>query len=103
MQLYTHALSPYSAKVRIALAEKGIDYEEIQVPVGRHGIVSKPPELVAANPRDQVPTLLDDSLALYDSTVILEYLDERTPIRRCSRTVSPSAHERAGSKTMPTG
>lgn len=79
MQLYTHALSPYSAKVRIALAEKGIDYEEIRVPVGRRGIVAKPPELLTANPRGQVPTLLDDGLVLYDSTVIVEYLDERHP------------------------
>jgi glutathione S-transferase len=79
MQLYTHALSPYSAKVRIALAEKGPDYEEIQLPVGRAGIVSKPPELLAANPRGQVPTLIDGAVVLYDSTVICEYLDERHP------------------------
>ncbi len=79
MQLYTHVLSQYSAKVRIALAEKRIDHEEIQVPVGRHGIVSKPPELLTANPRGQVPTLLDDGLLLYDSTVIVEYLEELHP------------------------
>ena len=79
MQLYTHALSPYSAKVRIALAEKGLDYEEIQLSVGRAAIVSKPSELLAANPRAQVPTLIDGALALYDSTVILEYLEEVHP------------------------
>jgi glutathione S-transferase len=65
--------------VRIALAEKGLDYEEIQLPVGRAGILSKPPELLAANPRGQVPTLIDGAVALYDSTVICEYLDERHP------------------------
>jgi glutathione S-transferase len=79
MQLYTHALSPYSAKVRIALAEKGLDYEEIQLPVGRAGILSKPPELLAANPRGQVPTLIDGGNVLYDSSVICEYLEELHP------------------------
>lgn len=79
MKLYTHALSPYSAKVRIALDEKGVAFEEIALPVGRAGIQSKPKELLAANPRAQVPTLLDGDLALYDSTVIVEYLDEKRP------------------------
>lgn len=79
MKLYTHALSPYSAKVRIALDEKGLAFEEIALPVGRAGIKSKPPEFLAANPRAQVPTLLDGDLALYDSTVIVEYLDEKHP------------------------
>jgi len=79
VKLYTHALSPYSAKVRIALDEKGIVFDEIALPVGRQGIRTKPPELLAANPRAQVPTLLDGDLALYDSTVIVEYLEARQP------------------------
>jgi len=79
VKLYTHALSPYSAKVRIALDEKGLAFEEIALPVGRAGIKSKPAEFLAANPRAQVPTLLDGDLTLYDSTVIVEYLDEKHP------------------------
>lgn len=79
MKLYTHALSPYSAKVRIALEEKGLPYEEVALPIRRAGIVEKPAELQEVNPRGEVPVLLDGDVRLYDSTVILEYLEERTP------------------------
>jgi glutathione S-transferase len=79
VKLYTHKLSPYSAKVRMALDEKGIPFEEVALPVRRAGIIEKPRELLEANPRGQVPTLLDGTLRLYDSTVILEYLEELRP------------------------
>jgi glutathione S-transferase len=80
MKLYTHALSPFSAKVRIALDEKGVEVEEIALPISRTAVLDKPAELLDANPRGQVPTLIDGSLRLYDSTVILEYLEERHPV-----------------------
>lgn len=79
MKLFTHKLSPYSAKVRIALAEKGVPFDEVALPIRRTGILEKPPELLAVNPRGQVPTLLDGDVRLYDSTVILEYLEDRYP------------------------
>jgi glutathione S-transferase len=79
MKLYAFPLSPFSAKVRIALAEKGLDCEIVDVPTSRGGIVSKPAELLAINPRGQVPVLVDGELALYDSTVIVEYLEDRFP------------------------
>lgn len=79
MKLYTHPLSPYAAKVRIALDEKRVAFEEVALPVGRQGLLSKPPELLAANPRGQVPVLFDGDVVLHDSTVIVEYLDEIAP------------------------
>src|SRR5215472_10360585 len=79
MKLYTHALSPFSAKVRIVLREKGLQFDDEQLPITRKAILSKPERLLAANPRGQVPTLFDEDLVLYDSTVILEYLEERAP------------------------
>jgi glutathione S-transferase len=79
VQLYTHALSPFAAKVRIALDEKGIAYEELALPIRRSGIIEKPDELWRVNPRGEVPVLLDGDVRLYDSTVILEYLEERRP------------------------
>lgn len=79
MKLYTHALSPFSAKVRIALAEKGVSVDEERLPITRTAIVHKPKQLLDANPRGQVPTLLAGDLALHDSTVILEWLEERYP------------------------
>src|SRR5262245_32439704 len=79
MQLITHALSPYSAKVRTARREKGIGFEDEKLPITRAGIARKPEKLLAANPRGQVPVLFDGEVALHDSTVILEYLEERQP------------------------
>ncbi len=79
MKLITHALSPFSAKVRIALREKGLPFEDEQLPIARAGIVRKPEALLAASPRGQVPVLFDGEVVLHDSTVILEYLEERHP------------------------
>lgn len=79
MKLYTTALSPYSAKVRAALYEKEITFDPIEVPFGRTGFLAKPPEMLRINPRGQVPVLIDGEVALYDSTVILEYLEDRYP------------------------
>ena len=79
MKLFTHALSPFSGKVRIALDEKGVAIEEEQLPITRQAVVHKPKEMLDANPRGEVPTLVADGLVLYDSTVILEWLEERHP------------------------
>jgi glutathione S-transferase len=79
MKLVTHALSPFSAKVRIALREKGLAFEDERLAIARAGIVRKPEALLAANPRGQVPVLFDGAVVLHDSTVILEYLEERHP------------------------
>ena len=80
MQLWSGVLSPFSAKVRIALAEKGLAAEVQEVPWSRETLWGpKPPEFLAVSPRGQVPVLIDDGTAIYDSTVILEYLEERNP------------------------
>ncbi|MGA8567435.1 MAG: glutathione S-transferase family protein, partial [Candidatus Binataceae bacterium] len=62
------------------LIEKGLEFEKINVlwdPV--RGFAEKPAEMLAINPKGQVPTLVDGEIALYDSTIILEYLEERYP------------------------
>ena len=80
MKLYSGPLSLFTAKVRIALDEKGLRYDKISVPFTRTaGYQPKHPDVLAANPKGQVPVLIDDGLALYDSTVILEYLEDRYP------------------------
>lgn len=80
MKLYSGPLSLFTAKVRVALAEKKIDYERIDVPFTRSGgYAPKLPEMLAINPKGQVPVLIDGDLEVYDSTIILEYLDERYP------------------------
>jgi glutathione S-transferase len=79
MKLYSGPLSLFTAKVRIALDEKGIAYERIDVPFSRQGYQPKHPDVLAINPKGQVPVIVDEGLALYDSTVILEYLEDRHP------------------------
>jgi RNA polymerase-associated protein len=58
----------------MVLAEKGVAVEIVEVDPG-----NKPEDLAEINPYNSVPTLLDRELVLYESTVIMEYLDERFP------------------------
>ncbi|QVX17004.1 stringent starvation protein A [Pseudomonas congelans] len=71
---YSDPADHYSHRVRIVLAEKGVSAEIIEVVAGRH-----PPQLIEVNPYGSVPTLVDRDLALYESSVVIEYLDERYP------------------------
>jgi glutathione S-transferase len=78
MKLLAALISPYTRKVRVVLAEKKIECEMEIVdvapsdnPVNKH------------NPLGKIPTLLlDDGSALYDSRVIVEFLDSVSPISR---------------------
>jgi len=81
MQLYSGPLSLFTAKVRIALAEKSLAYDRIEVGWNRHDrYLPHHPDVEAINPKGQVPCLVDGDLVLYDSTVILEYLEDRQPV-----------------------
>jgi glutathione S-transferase len=73
--LYDDVFSPYARKVRIALYEKGLDFERIRALQGDCNRT----DFVHVNPRAEVPALVDGDLALYDSTVICEYLEDRYP------------------------
>jgi glutathione S-transferase len=77
LKLYEHPLSAYAMKVKIALNEKGLDYETA-IPEGM-STGKAGGEFVDANPRAEVPTLLDGEFRLFDSTVILEYIEEKWP------------------------
>lgn len=80
MQLYSGPLSLFTAKVRIALDEKELEYERIEVPFTRaDGYAPKHPAVLEHNPKAQVPVLVDEDLVLFDSTVIVEYLDDVAP------------------------
>lgn len=80
MKLYSGPLSLFTAKVRVALAEKGLSYELLPVPFSRKdGYSPKLPQMLAINPKGQVPVLIDGDLAIYDSTLIFEYLEDRYP------------------------
>jgi glutathione S-transferase len=74
MILYQHPLSPYAQKIRIALREKGLSFDAKLLPIaGPDG----PPTLV--NPRIELPALDDGGVVIFDSTIILEYLEDRFP------------------------
>jgi glutathione S-transferase len=72
MRLYTFVHSPNPLKVRIALAELGVQVEEVQVNLfrGEH----RQPEFRALNPHGKVPVLVDGDLVLPESNAILSYL-----------------------------
>jgi stringent starvation protein A len=74
MTLYSDPLCPYCHRVRMVLAEKGITVEMVDVDSN-----DLPDELMDFNPYGTVPTLVDRDLRLYESRIIMEYLDERFP------------------------
>ena len=74
MTLYSSDTDLYCHRVRIVLAEKGINFDVVKV-----DIANPPEDLMELNPYGMVPTLVDRDLVLYDSQVIMEYLDERFP------------------------
>jgi glutathione S-transferase len=73
--VYDAARCPYCARVRIVLAEKGLAYEPVEIDLS-----DRPAWLYEKNPRGKVPVLEEDGgLILPESTVIMEYLEERFP------------------------
>ena len=80
MLLYSGPLSLFSRKVEIALNEKGLPFERVMVPFTQAaGYAPKHPAVLAANPKGQVPVLVDGDLTLFDSTLIFEYLEDAYP------------------------
>jgi len=80
MHLYSGPLSLFARKVEVALAEKGLGFTRTMVPFTQtKGYSPKHEAVLAANPKGQVPVLVDGDLTLYDSTVILEYLEDAYP------------------------
>ncbi|WP_041522522.1 stringent starvation protein SspA [Gilvimarinus agarilyticus] len=74
MTFFSDASDHYSHRVRIVLAEKGVSVDLVDVDVD-----NKPQELADLNPYNSLPTLVDRDLSLYESKVMMEYLDERFP------------------------
>src|SRR5690554_1106603 len=74
MTLFSDGRDHYSHRVRIVLAEKGVSVDVVDV-----DHKNKPEELADLNPYNNLPTLVDRDLSLYESKVIMEYLDERFP------------------------
>jgi RNA polymerase-associated protein len=74
MTFFSDPKSQYSHRVRIVLAEKGVTVDVVETDAS-----SVPDELAELNPYRSLPTLVDRDLVLYESKVMMEYLDERFP------------------------
>jgi stringent starvation protein A len=72
--LYDADRCPYCARVRIVLAEKGLEHEVVAV-----DLADRPAWIYEKNPLGRVPVLEEDDFVLAESAVIDEYLEERYP------------------------
>jgi RNA polymerase-associated protein len=72
--LYDAARCPYCARVRIVLAEKGVEHDVVPVDLDE-----RPDWIYEKNPLGKVPVLEEDGLVLPESVVIMEYLEDRYP------------------------
>ena len=77
LSLYEHPLSPYAQKVKIALREKGVAFE-VATPAGM-GAGNAQGDFASASPRGEVPAIVDGDVTIFDSTIILEYIEDKWP------------------------
>ena len=71
LKLISHKLCPYVQRAVIALTEKGIEFERIDIDLG-----NKPEWFLAISPLGKTPVLQVGDVAIFESAVILEYLEE---------------------------
>jgi glutathione S-transferase len=79
IKLYHDVPSSNSDRVKIALAEKGLVWEGVTVPLAKQA--QKSPEHLKRNPYGKIPVIEDDGKILFESCIINEYLDEKYPNR----------------------
>jgi len=72
LTLYDAARCPYCARVRIVLAEKGVEFESVEIDLD-----DRPAWIYEKNVTGRVPVLEEDAFVLPESAVIMEYLEER--------------------------
>jgi glutathione S-transferase len=77
LTFYFGSGSPFAWKVWLALEHKGIDYTAKRLSFDKDETQS--PEFLKINPRGKVPAIVDDGFALYESSAICEYLEEKYP------------------------
>ena len=72
MTLYNRGDCPFCWKVRLALAELQIEYELVNIKLGE-----KHPDVIRYNPKASVPVLVDNETVIWESSAIVEYLDDK--------------------------
>ncbi len=81
MKLYSYWRSTAAYRVRIALAIKDIDYETVIVNLVKEGGEQHKQPYQQLNPSELVPTLVDGDAVISQSSSIIEYLEERFPVK----------------------
>lgn len=80
LKLFEHPLSPYAQKVKLVLYEKGIPFERIFVDPGERGATDRAyQDFVLSSPRREVPALVDGDVRVSDSSILLDYVEDRYP------------------------
>jgi len=74
LKLISHKLCPYVQRAVIALTEKGVEFERIDI-----DLANKPDWFLALSPLGKTPVLQVGDIAIFESAVILEYLEETQP------------------------
>ena len=74
MELFTARVCPYAHRSRLALLEKGVAFEHIEI-----DLANKSERFLAVSPYGKVPALFHDGKTIYESVIINEYLDEVFP------------------------
>src|SRR2546423_129287 len=74
LKLISHPLCPYVQRAVIALSEKGVPFERIDI-----DLANKPDWFLRISPLGKTPVLLVDATTIFESAVILEYLEETQP------------------------
>ena len=74
LHLISHTLCPYVQRVAIALEEKGVSFERTDI-----DLANKPEWFLELSPLGKTPVLVVDDVPIFESTVILEFLEETRP------------------------
>jgi glutathione S-transferase len=77
LRLYFHPASTYARRVRIALLEKGVEFEPVVLDMAARA--HRAPDYLAVNPYGRVPAIDEDGFILYESSAILQYLEATRP------------------------
>jgi glutathione S-transferase len=77
IRFYYGSGSPFSWRVQLVLEEKGLPYEPVLLSFAKGEV--KSPEHLARSPHGKVPALEEDGVALYESSAIVEYLEDKYP------------------------
>lgn len=80
MKIYVNDFSNAPLRVRIAIALKKLQVEEVHVDLERHDWHQDYPDFATINPQHMLPVLVDGRHAIHQSLAIIEYLEEKKPL-----------------------